>query len=402
MIRFPRMRIRLLVLLSGFLVATSVPAEPVKLTVLLPFSNVLKHNGISAKNGFLLGINQEASDRNVQWKTWVTFEFLDTRSDKTYSLQLAREAMVNGSKAFLGFMSSGVTLHLRDYILDEAKVPFIVFGAGNASTVRRQHPLFLRLTNDTQYYSLPLALWLKKHPIVPAPKPRWVCIYADYNWGVSICDGFKRAYQNVGVEIGRVPVPFKTVDKKKELVQLTKLEPDFALGVFGGGEAQVFMRDYFRFKVHEKIPLITPGSAFTSGLLLTYAKTLKKYDTGVGVLNAHVYSSMLDNKANQNFVKLYQEVHHTVPNIYAMRGYDAGRLLIKALTKLEGKWDGVRVVEQMKTLPVISPRHGEQLQFDSHGDAINPGYLFMTKRQDDQLVNELIGQVPSMRVIDSQ
>ena len=81
-----------------------------------------------------------------------------------------------------------------------------------------------------------------------------------------------------------------------------------------------------------------------------------------------------------------------------MRAYDAGRLLIKALAQLEGQWDGPQMVQLMKTLPVISPRHGEPLKFDSHGDAINPGYIFKVKRVGDRLMNGLVGQVPSINL----
>ena len=67
--------------------------------------------------------------------------------------------------------------------------------------------------------------------------------------------------------------------------------------------------------------------------------------------------------------------------------YGAGTLA-QALAKLQGKWDGAQVAQLMKTLPVISQRHGEQLKFDSHGEAVNPGYIFMTKRDGNRLVKE--------------
>ena len=83
-----------------------------------------------------------------------------------------------------------------------------------------------------------------------------------------------------------------------------------------------------------------------------------------------------------------------------MSAYDAGRLLVKALTQLEGRWDGGQVVQKMKTLPLVSPRDGKVLKFDTHGDPINPEYIFRTERQGDRLVNKLIGQVPSINMDD--
>jgi hypothetical protein len=54
----------------------------------------------------------------------------------------------------------------------------------------------------------------------------------------------------------------------------------------------------------------------------------------------------------------------------------------------------------MKTLPLSSPRDGKILKFDTHGDPINPEYIFRTERHGDRLVNTLIGQVPSINMDD--
>ena len=402
MIRVPILRYQLLILFSSVLLAASVKAEPVKLAVLLPNSGVFSDTGRFAKKGFLLGVQTEAADQNVKWEPWVKFEFSDTRNDRDHSLKLAKAAIANGSKAILGLTSSKVTLHLRDYVLDEARVPLIIFGGAVASKIRRKHPLFLRLSLDAQQTMLPLAQWLKMHPIVSAAKPRWACIYLDYSYGVSLCDGFKAGYQDIGEEIGRIPMPFKTLNKKKQIVELTKLKPDFAVAGVSGAEGIVFVRDYYRFKVHEKIPLIMTKSAFRSNRLTKHAKTLEEYGTGVGVLNGHIYNPAVENAENQRFRTLYQKAHKTLPTDNAMYSYDAGRLLVKALVALEGKWNGAKVIELMKTLPYKSPRHSDPLKFDSHGDVINSGYIFRVKREGNQLVNEVIGSVPPMNMDDYQ
>jgi ABC-type branched-subunit amino acid transport system substrate-binding protein len=355
MTRFTRIRVLLLVLLSGLLIADAVQAEPVKLTVLLAFSNIYKNYGPNTKKGFLLGVPTEAAEQNVDWQSWVTFEFLDTRVDKAHTLQLAKNAIANGSKGILGMTSSGPALYIRDYVLDEA-----------------------------------------------GDKPRWACIHADYTWGIAVCDAFLKGYGQVGEEIGRIPVPLKTVNKKQYLVQLAKLKPDFALAAFVGGEAVIFLRDYYRFKVHETIPLVVPGNVVSSDMLLKHAETLEQYGTGIGVISAHVYTPTLENEANKRFIAECQQAYQEMPNIIILRGYDAGRLLIKALAKLQGQWDGQQVIQLMKTLPYISPRHGQQLRFDSHGDAINPGYIFKTKRDGNRLVNEMIGQVAPINMDDYQ
>lgn len=394
------MSILLMSLMYGFLFAPPLRAEPVKVAVLLPFSGVYKDIGDEAKHGFLLGLTKEASEAKVNLESWVTIDFVDDQADADHSLELAKKVIGEGAKAILGIVSSAAALKLKEYVLHEAQVPFIVFAAAGTTALRNTHPLFLRTSFSNQHAGIGLALWLKEHPVVPTMKPRWACIHADYAAGPDFCNGFALVYKQIGEEIGRVPVPFKTLEKKPQLVQLSKLQPDFAFAFFAGAEAAVFVQDYYRFKIHEKIPLLAPADVVTGQLLQFYEKTLEQYGTAIGVLSALHWDAALENQENQTFVGLYQDAYKTPPSHYAMSAYDAGRLLVKALTQLGGRWDGVQLAQQMKTLPLSSPRDGKVLQFDTHGDPINPEYIFRTERQGDRLVNTLLGQVPSINMDD--
>jgi ABC-type branched-subunit amino acid transport system substrate-binding protein len=119
-------------------------------------------------------------------------------------------------------------------------------------------------------------------------------------------------------------------------VQLSKLQPDFAFAFFAGAEAAVFVQDYYRFKMHEKIPLLSPADVVTGQLLPFYEKTLEQYGTAIGILSALHWAVELENQENHTFVGLYQDEYKTPPPVYAMSAYDAGRLLVKALTQLGG------------------------------------------------------------------
>jgi branched-chain amino acid transport system substrate-binding protein len=389
----------LMSLIYGLLCAPHLHAEPVKVAVLLPFSGLFRTLGVDAKNGFLLGLKKEATEAKVNLESWVTFDFLDDQADPDHGLELAKKVIGEGAKAILGIVSSAVALKLKDYVLNEAQVPFIVFAAAGTTELRNTHPLFLRTSWSNQHAGIGLALWLKEHPVVPTSKPRWACIHADIA-GPDFCNGFALVYKQIGEEIGRIPVPFKSLETKPQLVQLSKLQPDFAFAFFGGADAAVFVQDYYRFKIHEKIPLLAPADVVTGQLLQFYEKTLDQYGTAIGILSALHWAIELENQENKTFVALYQDEYKTPPSHFAMSAYDAGRLLVKALTQLEGRWDGMQVVQQMKTLPLASPRDGKILKFDTHGDPINPEYIFRTERHGDRLVNTLIGQVPSINMDD--
>ena len=62
--------------------------------------------------------------------------------------------------------------------------------------------------------------------------------------------------------------------------------------------------------------------------------------------------------------------------------------------------NGLQLVQQMKTLPLSSPRDGKLLKFDTQGDPINPEYIFRTERHGNRLVNKMIVQVPSINMDD--
>jgi len=288
--------------------------------------------------------------------------------------------------------------HACYYSIVSDNVSYIVFGGGGSTALRTTHPLFLRTSAQLAHASLSLSLWLKEHPLVTTPKPRWACIHANYATGIDACEAFKLGYGAIGEEVGRVPVPFKTVNKKLHLMQLADLQPEFAMSFFSGTEARIFIQDYYRFALHTRIPLVTAYTAVTNQLLHIYAQSVPQYGTAVGVLSAAHWVEDLPNAENQKFIALYQQAYSDMPSLYALHGYDTGRLLIRALAQLHGVWHGAQVVQLMKTLPLNSPRDGTPLRFDTHGDAINPGYIFMIERHGKRLVKNIIGTLPPINM----
>ena len=209
---------------------------------------------------------------------------------------------------------------------------------------------------------------------------------------------FQTGYGQVGEEIGRVAVKPKTVKMKPRITQLSRLNPDFALAAFPGRENEVFFTNYYRFKANKTIPVVSLNTAATPNLLRSYEKTLAKYNTGVNLITPDVYAITKNTTANKHFVDKVKETYDTLPSYRLVWGYDTGRLLLKALAKLDGKWDGTKVVELMKTLPYTSPRQAQPLKFDSHGDVINAAYITKTRREGDRLVREVVDEVPPINM----
>ncbi|MDM8550665.1 ABC transporter substrate-binding protein [Desulfobacterales bacterium HSG2] len=375
-------------------------ADAVKITILLPLSGGYKNLGASARDGFLLGVEQESAELNADISQWITLSMVDTKSDTKQALPLVQKSVANGSQAVMGIISSGVGLAIGDYVLNKAKVPLIVFGSCGTWNLRTENPLFLRTTYSNHQIGYGLGLWMRNHPVAASQKKkaRWACIYTNYQAGVELCDGFKMGYEGVGEEVGRIAVPVNTSKKSEYLIQLSKLRPSVAFAFFVGVELELFLQDYYRFGLNKKIPLGMAGAVLSPKVLQSAEKTLGQYGTAVGITNADSWNVGLDNAENRLFVKRYQQKYGKLPPTFAMNGYDTGRLLVKALVKLDGKWDAEQVVRLMKTLPLISPRHGKTLKFDAHGDAINAMQISVITQQENRLINKLIGETPEINL----
>jgi branched-chain amino acid transport system substrate-binding protein len=373
-------------------------AAPAKITILLPFTSVYKHLGESAKKGFLLGIKKEGHDIKADLDNWVTFDFVDSKADPASAEGELKKVVAQGSKAIMGIVSSDVAEKIRDQVINEHKIPFIVFGAAGTPKIRTKNPLYLRMSFSNYLAPYGLALWELKNPVSGKPTRKWSCIYADYAAGKDVCEGFALAYKNSQNELKRIPVPFKTLEKTKQIEELVSLKPDFAVAFFAGAEASFFVRDYYKLKAQKQVRLLAPGFLTAGQLLKDYEKTQREFDTAVGLVTASHWDVDLKNDENVEFVKNFRSEYTSDPDIYSMHGYDTGRLLVKALKEMKGQWNGTELVNKMRTVPLMSPRHGTQLKFDSHGDPLNAAYIYQVKKVGNQLVQERIAEFPAINL----
>lgn len=383
--------------LLGWIVSASAFAgegNPVKLTMLLPMTGAQKEVGAMIKNGFFLGVDQESARLGVDLKQWVEIEVLDSRADPKVALPLAKDAVARGTQAILGVVSMDVGTTIEDFVLNDAKIPLIVCGACPAIKIRSTNPLFLRTTFSAYQITIGLTAWLKNHPVKPSTGAplKWACAHMDF--GVEFCDGFKLGYEPMGQEAGRVSVPYNTANMQPYLIGVSKLQPDFTFAFFAGLENELFVKGYYQFGMQKKAPLTMLGTVLTPLVLKNFEATLDQYNTGVGILNASPWFPKLNNPENTLFLAQYQQAYGTPPGVYAVHGYDTGRMLVNALAQLQGKWDALKVMELLRATPVNSARTGKPLTFDTHGDPILPMYIFQTKREGKSIVNEFLGETP--------
>lgn len=375
-------------------VALSAGEPPVKMTVLLPFTSVYRDIGDAVRDGFLLGVEKQSKILGIDSKTLLDVQFVDSKADVPTARDLVKAAIGNGAKIIGGVVSSDVAMAVQSEA-QASKVPLIIFGAAGTPKVRSDSGRFLRLTFSNYQPPYGLAAWLRNQgPYSKSSvKKKYACIHADYQAGIDYCDGFKMGFGDAGTEIGRVPVPFRTVDKSPFLVQLKGLKPDFAYAFFAGSDAEIFLTEYYKFQLHKNIPLTVTGDVFAPKLLEAYNQTAKQFSTGDGVYFSSHWAPSLENMANKEFLQAFREKYQRDPSHFALHGYDGGRLVIDGLNKNRMPES---LINTMRHADIPSPRHGKPIRFDSGGDPINPQYIFLTRIENGKIKINQVGTIESL------
>jgi branched-chain amino acid transport system substrate-binding protein len=161
----------------------------------------------------------------------------------------------------------------------------------------------------------------------------------------------------------------------------------FAL--FSGPSAEAFVKQYAESGLQGKIPLYGPGF-LTEGPLLA-----QQGDSAKGVWTALNYSPDLDNAANRRFAAEYQKRHQVNPTTYAMASYDAGAVLDKALSLVDGPLSGETLNAAIGRVGQISSPRGNW-QFNQNRSPQQRWYLRQVRRDGQVLANNVVSELVTL------
>ncbi|WP_372600020.1 ABC transporter substrate-binding protein, partial [Amphritea sp.] len=128
------------------------------------------------------------------------------------------------------------------------------------------------------------------------------------------------------------------------------IKPDAVFVFFAGGGAVKFVKDYDAMGLKGKIPLL--GSGF-----LTEGTTTAQGPAAEGVITTLHYADALDIPKNKSFRQDYETLYGKPADLFAVQGYDAGQLIVDAVTATNGNTaDKAALIQQMGQLEIDSPR----------------------------------------------
>ena len=207
-----------------------------------------------------------------------------------------------------------------------------------------------------------------------------VTITWKYAAGEESAGGFKEAFEAGGGKVVKeLFLPFPQVEFQPLLTEIAALKPDVVYAFFAGGGAVKFVKDYAAAGLNKTIPLVGPG-------FLTDGTLDAQGDAAQGLLTTLHYADGLNNPKNNAFRAAYIKAYTTMPDVYAVGGYDAAQLLIVGMNAVKGDTTKrAELVAAMGAAKLDSPRG--PLAFTKSHNPIHDIYLRKVDGKENKLVS---------------
>jgi len=207
----------------------------------------------------------------------------------------------------------------------------------------------------------------------------------NYPAGTDALAGFKRFYK--GEIVGEALTQINQPDYAAELAQLRAAEPDAVYVFYPGGMAVNFVKQYAQAGLKEEIPLFGPS------FLLDQSVLQAQGDAALGLYNTAFWSQALDNEANVEFVRGFEEKYGRLPSPYAAQAYDAARLIDSAIRRVDGNIEDKDAFREALEAADFQSVRGP-FRFNHNHYPIQNYYLRkVVKDEQGRLVNSLEGTV---------
>ncbi|EME68933.1 ABC transporter substrate binding protein (branched amino acid) [Paramagnetospirillum caucaseum] len=304
---------------------------------------ILTYSGSDAALGEQIerGINLYTKLHNARLPAGTTIELIrrdDTGPNPDVAKRLAQELILREQVQFLtgGQWTPNATAVAA--LSKEAKVPFVVMGAGG-SAVTEQSPYVIRTGWTLWQTSYPLGPWA-----VGQGLKRAYTVVNDFTPGHDGETAFTKSFtENGGEIVGAVRIPLKTVDYLPYLQKIKDANPDTVyLFAPGGPRATTIMKAFNDIGITKSsIRVIGPGDTTSDEELPNMGKS------ALGVTTLLQYSPSATRPANQAFIAAWKKEfgENAVPTSLAVAAWDGMAAIYDAVIAQKGKIEPDRTME---------------------------------------------------------
>lgn len=272
----------------------------------------------------------------------------------------------------------------------EASIPYVVMSSGTASTTRLS-PFLFRVAFTTWQHSYPLGQWAAKNGIT-----RVSTIVSDYAAGADAEEAFVRGFTDAGGTIvSKVRAPLRTADFVPFLERVRRDKPQAVYGFNPGGpEATRFIKAYHDLGLAAAgIRLIGPNAIVPDDELRNMG------EAAIGVISASHYSAAGDRPANTTFVSEWQKAYgkDTVPNYFAVGGWDGMAAIFHLIREQNGQMDPVRSQQLLAAWSNPGSPRGPMRIDPETRDVVHNIYIRRVEQVDGELRNVEFATIPDVK-----
>jgi branched-chain amino acid transport system substrate-binding protein len=217
---------------------------------------------------------------------------------------------------------------------------------------------------------------------------RAVIAASDFSYGHEVAESFKKAFTAAGgTVVKEIFPPLGTNDFGSYLSQIADADVTFA--GFAGADAVKFVKQYDKFGVKQRIPIVAHGPLVTELVLNQIGPA------AVGVGAGFYYSSTLENPENQKFITTMKSSNPAfVPSHFTAGAWASVSVLLDAIHRAGGDVsDGAAFAKLIRTTNIQVP--WGTLQFDqSTGYAIAPTYYYVVTSTDTGVQHKVVEEMP--------
>ena len=366
--------------------ARAAPA-PLKIGLLLPYSNVYAVLGESITDGLSL-VFEQAGGTVAGRRVELIKE--DDEVNPQVGLRKAKKLIESDGVDFLvGPVSSGVLAAIRDTV-HQARQILIVANAGNDEISRdRCSRYILRASFSNWQPNAPMGSWVAAHVAKEA-----YLVAPKYAAGFDMMRAFKETFVAAGGKVvGEDYTPFPVnEDFAPFLTKINQAAPKVVYAFFSGSQAVRFVRQYDEFGLRARSKLCGAGFLTESDVLPAQGQS------ALGIITGHFYSTLLDNPANKAFVRAFRAKYARTPDGFAVQGYDSAQVIVHALTATGGDTrDKARLLEALRGVEFDSPRG--RFRFDPRTQNVIQPFVYVREVREvgGELANVVVDRIANVR-----
>lgn len=361
--------------------------EPIRVAVVLDTSKVYGFLGdlyVKGLNMAFESVGYEILGRKVE----MIVE--DTEANPGVALSKAKKVLATFKPHFFaGPIASSSYAAMKDEVTRSNTIWLILTqGAGAEDTVLPIcSPNAFSITWNNWQLSWPFGQWAYEN----IAQEFWLG-FANYNWGQGAGAVFKESFEMAGGKItGTVAPPLGTADYAPFLTKIKAAEPPAIYCFFAGGDAVNFVKQWHQFGLHKTTKLTGQG------FLVDEAVLPAQGEAALGTISILNWARTLDIPANAKFQEQFNARYEgkSPVAIYAITGYDAGRLIIQAVSQAKST-DTNALIPVIENMTLDSPRGTVRFDPETH-EAIQHYYIRETRMVAGRPTNVVIATLPATK-----